>query len=96
MLVQTLYLSRAIFNLTVSPDNNVQWNGHAYSCKSHPLAAIAMNVMKSSISRIFGGILSAQPKLVISQVRLMLQELPTTCVSKLSDGCTNWLTLEER
>ena len=96
MLVQTLYLSRAIFNLTVSPDNNVQWNGHAYSCKSPPLAAVAMNVMKSSISRIFGGTLSAQPKLVISQVRLMLQELPTTCVSKLSDGCTNWLTLEER
>ena len=96
MLVQTLYLSRAIFNLTVTPDNNVQWNGHAYSCKSHPLAAVAMNVMKSSISRIFGGILSAQPKLVISQVQLMLQELPTTCVSKLSDGCTNWLTLEER
>ena len=96
MQVQTLYLSSAIFNLTVSPDNNVQWNGHAYSCKSHPLAAVAINVMKSSISRIFGGILSAQPKLVISQVRLMLQELPTTCVSKLSDGCTNWLTLEER
>ena len=65
MLVQTLYLIRAIFNLTVSPDSNVQWNGHAYSCKSHPLAAVAMNVMKSSISRIFGGILSAQPKLVI-------------------------------
>ena len=65
MLVQTLYLIRAIFNLTVSPDNNVQWNGHAYSCKSHPLAAVTMNVMKSSISRIFGGILSAQPKLVI-------------------------------
>ena len=96
MQVQTLYLSSAIFNLTVSPDNTVQWNGHAYSCKSHPLSAVAMNVMKSSISRIFGGILSAQPKLVISQVRLMLQELPTTCVSKLSDGCTNWLTLEER
>ena len=90
-VLQTVYLSSAIFNLTVSPDNNVQWNGHAYSCRSHPLAAVTTNVMKSSISRIF-----AQPKLVISQVRLMLQELPTTCVSKLSDGCTNWLTLEER
>ena len=44
----------------------------------HPLAAVTTNVMKSSISRIFADILSAQPKLVISQVRLMLQELPTT------------------
>ena len=63
MQVQTLYLSSAIFNLTVSPDNNVQWNGHAYSSKSHLLAAVATNVMKSSISRIFVDILSAQPKL---------------------------------
>ena len=60
------------------------------------LHAVTTNVMKSSISRTFVDILSAQPKLVISQVRLMLQELPTTCVSKLNDGCTNWLTLEER
>ena len=47
--------------------------------KSQPLAAVATNVMKSSFSRVFVDILSAQPKLgtlVISQVRLMLEELP--------------------
>ena len=89
MQVQTLYLSSAIFNLTVSPDNNVHFlragcmtgNGmvHSYSCQSHPLAAVGTNVMKFSFSRVFVDILSAQPKLgplVISQVRLMLQELP--------------------